>query len=105
MSNAKSANSADAINVAVKITALGSKSNLADVVQKVNEIVQKVNNIKVRDRGPKSERSMTDEDAARCKFGDLKDSTHKEAAKELGLSYGQIYSCRGGYTFNHVIED
>ena len=61
-----------------------------------------VANIKVRDRGPKSERSMTDEDAARVKFGDLKDQAHKDAAQELGLSYGQIYSARGGYTFNHV---
>jgi hypothetical protein len=48
---------------------------------------------------------MTDEDAARVKFGDLKDLAHRKAAQELGLSYGQIYSCRLGYTFNHVKED
>jgi hypothetical protein len=70
--------------------------------QRVAALEEKVANIKVRDRGPKSERSMTDEDARRVKFGDLKDASHKEAAKKLGLSYGQIYSCRGGYTFNHV---
>jgi len=64
-----------------------------------------VANIKVRDRGPKSERSMTDDDAFRVKFGDLKGLKHKEAAAELGLSYGQIYSCRGSYTFNHVKAD
>lgn len=89
-------------NVKVKIESLGSKATPAQTIEKVNEIISKVNSIKVRDRGPKSERAMTDEDAARCKFGDLKDKSHKEAAKVLGLSYGQIYSARGGYTFNHV---
>ena len=89
-------------NVKVKIETLGEKATTAQLIEKVNEIISKVNSIKVRDRGPKSERSMTDEDARRCKFGDLKDKSHKEAAKVLGLSYGQIYSARGGYTFNHV---
>lgn len=73
--------------------------------ERVALLEEKVANIKVRDRGPKSERSMTDEDAQRVKFGDLKELSHKEAAKELGLSYGQIYSARGEYTFNHVKED
>ena len=73
--------------------------------ERVALLEEKVANIKVRDRGPKSERSMTDDDAFRVKFGNLKDKSHKDAAKELGLSYGQIYSCRGGYTFNHVKKD
>lgn len=75
---------------------------LEERVSKLEEIVA---NIKVRDRGPKSERSMTDEDAFRVKFGDLKDLSHKQAAEKLNLSYGQIYSARGGYTFNHVKKD
>lgn len=73
--------------------------------QRVAALEEKVANIKVRDRGPKSERAMTDEDAKRVKFGDLAGLGHKDAAKELGLSYGQVYSCRGGYTFNHVKKD
>jgi len=83
---------------------LDTKATLADVIIKVNALTEKVNSIKVRDRGPKSERSMTDDDAARVKFGNLKGASHKEAAAELGLSYGQIYSARGGYTFNHIKE-
>jgi DNA-directed RNA polymerase specialized sigma24 family protein len=47
---------------------------------------------------------MTDEDAQKVKFGELKDLSHREAAKELGLSYGQVYSCRLGYTFNHITK-
>jgi len=57
---------------------------------------------KARDRGPRSLRSMTDEDAFRVMHGDLKEMKHMKAAKELGLSYGQIYSARGGYTFKHI---
>ena len=102
MSNEKPEVVSEVTNVKVKIETLAKDAKLPTIVEKVNEIISKVNSIKVRDRGPKSERSMTDEDAQRCKFGDLKAKTHKEAAKILGLSYGQIYSARGGYTFNHV---
>lgn len=60
---------------------------------------------KPRDRGPKSSGEMTEEHAHRVKFGDLKAMKHKDAAELLGLSYGQIFSCRGGYTFKQVKED
>lgn len=56
-------------------------------------------------RGPKTDRSMTDADAFRVKFGDYKEKNHKDAAAELGLSYGQVFSCRGGYTFKHIKDD
>ena len=55
-----------------------------------------------RDRGPKSTKDMTEDDARRIMTGDLKDSSHKLAATTLGLSYGQVYSCRGGYTFKKL---
>ena len=50
-------------------------------------------------RGPTSTRGMTEGDAIKIMTGELKDKTIKECAKELGLSYGQIYSARNGYTF------
>ena len=50
-------------------------------------------------KGLVSTRSMTEADAIRVMTGDLADKAIKECAKELGLSYGQIYSARGGYTF------
>lgn len=55
-----------------------------------------------KQRGPKTDRPMTDMDAYRVKFGDLVELNHKEAAAKLGLSYGQVFSCRGGYTFKHI---
>ena len=53
----------------------------------------------------KSENSMTEEHAFRVKFGDLKGLKHGKAAEALGLSYGQVFSCRGGYTFKTVAKD
>ena len=48
---------------------------------------------------------MTEADAYRVKFGDLADMKTKEAAEKLGLSYGQVYSARGGYTMKQVGKD
>lgn len=56
-------------------------------------------------RGPKSTRQMTEDDAKRIMLGDLKDKSHKEAADTLGLSYGQIYSARGGFTFKEIYKE
>jgi hypothetical protein len=58
-----------------------------------------------RDRGPKSERDMTEDDARKVILGELKDLSHKAAAEKLNLSYGQIYSARGGYTFKKVYAE
>jgi len=52
-----------------------------------------------------AQREMTDDDARRIMTGDLKDMKHKEAAAKLGLSYGQVYSCRGEYTFKHIHKE
>ena len=49
-----------------------------------------------------SQREMTDDDAKRILTGDLASSKHKDAASTLGLSYGQIYSCRLEFTFKHI---
>lgn len=73
--------------------------------KQVEELSKKVEGFKVRDRGPKSSRTMTDLDAWRVMHGDLKGTSHREAAKALGLSYGQVYSARGDYTFKHVKPD
>ena len=78
------------------------------LAEKLNEVIGVVNraaNRPTRDRGPKSTRDMTREDAWRCRFGDLAKLSHKKAAEELGLSYGQVYSARGGYTMKDVTED
>lgn len=52
-----------------------------------------------------SQREMTDDDARRIMNGDLSNLKHKEAAEKLNLSYGQIYSCRLGFTFKHIHKE
>lgn len=64
----------------------------------------KVNGTGGRDRGPKSEGEMTEEHAIRVMLGDLRSLSHKAAALELKLSYGQIYSARKGYTFKKIYQ-
>jgi len=77
-------------------------AKMADVVAKVNELVDFAS--KKRDRGPESTREMTEDDARRLKFGDLKGAKTKDAAKALGLSYGQVYSAVKGFTYKKVKE-
>lgn len=57
-----------------------------------------------RDRGPKSEGEMNEGHAVRVMLGDLREKSHKGAALELKLSYGQIYSARKGYTFKKIYQ-
>ncbi len=84
---------------------------LADAIKAIEALQEQVKVLTElqagKNRGPKADRAMTEEDAFRVKFGDLnpKAKNHKEAAAELGLSYGQVFSCRGSYTFKHVKAD
>lgn len=90
------------------LVALDEKAELPEVIAKINEIIAKINEVKttkVRDRGPDSQREMVEDDARRILLGDMKDKSHKDAAKELGLSYGQIYSARKGFTFKGIYKE
>lgn len=80
-------------------------AKISELETRIVELEQKLANVKVRDRGPASTRTMTEEDAKRIMLGDLKDQSHKEAATELGLSYGQIYSARNGFTFKNIYKE
>lgn len=58
-----------------------------------------------RNKSAAVKRNMTDADAMRVLRDDLCELGHKEAAEELGLTYAQVYSCRLGFTFKHVIRE
>lgn len=75
-----------------------------NLTARVTELEAKLENVKIRDRGPASTRTMSEKDAERVMLGDLSDTSHKQAAKELGLSYGQVYSARNGFTFKAVYK-
>lgn len=90
----------------MNIEKLNEGAKLAEVVAKINELIDAYNTHNApRDRGPKSERTMTDDDARRVIMGDLKDVSHKAAAEALNLSYGQVYSARKGFTFKLIHKE
>lgn len=92
----------------IEMLNLEGKLTVAEVAAKLNEVIEALNAMgeaKPRDRGPKSERTMTDDDARKVIKGDLKDMNHNEAAKTLGLSYGQVYSARKGFTFKSIHKE
>ena len=94
----------------VGIELLDPKAKQADIIAKLNEVIEKLNEMTPKSNGKtvkdiKSERAMTEEDARRILLGDLKDLTNKEVAQELSLSYGQVYSCRQGFTFKKVYKE
>lgn len=90
------------INVEDKLT-------LKLLSEKINEIITHLNSVKAttttRDRGPKSEKDMTEEDARKILLGEMKDVSHTDCAAKLGLSYGQVYSARKGFTFKNVYKE
>lgn len=97
------ANELQLINVEDKLT-------LKLLSEKINEIIthlnsNKVSNTTTRDRGPKSEKDMSEDDARKILLGEMKDVSHKECAEKLGLSYGQVYSARKGFTFKNVYKE
>lgn len=78
-------------------------TSISDLADTINALIDHINSLNSpRDRGPKAERTMTEDDAKRVILGDMKDHSHKQAATDLGLSYGQIYSARKGFTFKHL---
>lgn len=95
----------------IELINLEDKLSLKALASKINEVIEVVNQLKSNKasgdtvRDIRSDRPMVTEDAERVLLGDLKDVSTKEAALELGLSYGQVYSCRKGFTFKKVYKD
>lgn len=70
---------------------------------KLNEVISMME-VATRPSEPQAVRRMTEADAVKLILGDLKDVPHMTAARTLGLSYGQVYAARNGYTFRHIFE-
>ena len=81
-----------------------TKMSLAELTALVLEQAKMIEELKTKIEPKRNEaqREMTDDDARRILFGDLEDAKHKDAAGQLGLSYGQVYSCRLEHTFKHI---
>lgn len=78
--------------------------HVLDLSAKIDELLESSKNSGGRTM-QNSEREMTDDDARTIMSGELKDAKHSEAARKLGLSYGQVYSARLGYTFKQIHKE
>jgi hypothetical protein len=79
---------------------------LKDLTVLVLQLQEEIKTLKNPPTPTKSEGTeMTYDHARRIMNGDLKDKKHKEAAAELGLTYGQVYSCRIEATFKTVHKE
>ena len=90
------------------IELLDSNSKNAQIIERLNVLTTYLKGLEAKTEersGPKSTRQMTEDDAKRILLGDLKDKSHGECATQLGLSYGQIYSARKGFTFKPIYKE
>lgn len=95
-------------NVEIKsvIELLDAKATNVQIIEKLNQVIEHVNKLPTRDRGPKSEHSMTEELAKKVLMEEpYCNMSHKAAAKQLKISYGQVSSVRGGYTFKRQYQE
>jgi len=89
-------------NVPTAVTLEMILSRLDDLAKKIDELRQAGGGV---GRGSRqSQREMTDDDARKV-LGEMAGRKHNEVADELGLSYGQVYSARLGYTFKHIRKE
>ncbi len=86
-------------------TATKAEAKLLKKIARLEGTVKELEARPVRDRGPKSQRNMTEKDAHDISIGTLKDTSHRGCAELLGLSYGQVYSARNGFTFKAVYKE
>jgi len=85
------------------LKALDPHAKLPEVVAALNAVIARLN--ARRDRGPESTRVMTEADARAISLGEQRALSHTKAAEALGLSYGQVYSARKGFTFKAVYKE
>ena len=79
------------------------EQTITELTIRIDALEQKVTDLTKPNSS--SQKEMTDEHARNILIGDCKDLKHNEAAQKLGLSYGQVYSCRLEYTFRHIHKE
>lgn len=93
------------VQTPVKVTPQSVLEQLLALTTIVEALRARIDKLEESKKSDISEREMTNDDARKIMTGELKDAKHKDAAKALGLSYGQVYSCRLGYTFKNIHKE
>jgi len=91
------------VALAAQVTEL--ETVLIALMTQVNALAAKIEILETPKVIAPTQREMTDDDARNIMNGDLKAAKHKDAGEKLNLSYGQIYSCRLGYTFKAIHKE
>ena len=81
-----------------------AKMTMSELTKLVLELQARVEKLETP-KNTASGREMTDDDARRILTGDLSNVKHKDAAEKLGLTYGQVYSCRLEFTFKNIHKE
>lgn len=81
-----------------------TKININELIEQIASLTERIIKLEAQLEPKRNEaqREMTDDDAKQILFGDLANDKHNSVASILGLSYGQIYSCRKEFTFKHI---
>lgn len=82
-----------------------AKMTMAELTKLVLELQARVEKLEQPKTTNSSGKEMTDDDARRILTGDLASTKHKDAAEKLGLTYGQVYSCRLEFTFKNIHKE
>lgn len=78
-------------------------ATIEELVTQITDLNKRVEELEAaKTVAKKDQREMTDADALAILKGEQSSLTHNKAAEALKLSYGQVYSCRLGYTFRHI---
>lgn len=82
-----------------------AKMTMAELTKLVLELQARVEKLEQPKTSSSTGKEMTDDDARRVLTGDLSSVKHKDAAEKLGLTYGQVYSCRLEFTFKNIHKE
>lgn len=98
--------SVDKVRERVKDLGADISSHIATSFKELEDKVAELSvKIEGRNKSAPIKRNMTDKDAMDVLQGAYAEMDHKTAAAASGLTYAQVYSARGGFTFKHVIHD
>jgi hypothetical protein len=81
---------------------------IAALEARISLLTEKVQMLEVKLARNKSSalvRVMTDDDARLVLGEEFADLNHLDTAQRIGLTYGQVYSARKGFTFKHVARE
>lgn len=92
-------------NAKVELASKADIDNLIKVVASLEAKIEALSLVGSARPAAAATRDMTDDDARSVLSGELKAMKHNDAAAKLGLSYGQVYSCRLGYTFKNIHQE